>query len=75
MKVFLKKILKVRFLGNSGHIFSDIEKNGEQKHYSLMGKNKGSTIFLPKGKGKNIVNGNGIGEDFMYVFVCKIIRI
>lgn len=63
MKLFLKKILKVRFLGNSGHIFSDsdIETNGQQKHYSLMGKNQGASIFLPNGK----INKG----EYMYVFV------
>lgn len=61
MKLYFKKILKVRILGNSGHIFSDTSKNGQQKHYSLMEKNQGASIFFPKGKGNK--------EDFMYVFV------
>jgi hypothetical protein len=62
MKLFFKKILKVRFLENSGHIFSDSQDY--QTHYSLMEKNQGASIFLP-----NETQNRGKKQDYMYVFV------
>lgn len=50
----IKKILKVRFIENNSSIFSD-----NISHYSLMEKNQGVFIFLPKGK-------NG---EYIYEFV------
>jgi hypothetical protein len=68
MKLYFKKILKIRFLENSGHIFQDSQQY--PTHYSLMEKNQGMSIFLPNASTSASGYGpKGKNQEYMYVFV------